>query len=102
MKYHNVLTTQNIRSIGYNKQQLDLIYDDYVCMNKIGKKPLNLELDKTYTFDEIKNKITKLYVNKSVNKKPMTTHVMNWYNVKKTSLLIDGKPINSYKILSYI
>lgn len=102
LKYHNVLTTQNIRSKGYNKKELDLIYDDYVCMNKMGKNPLNLELDKTYTFDEIKNKITILYVNKSVNKKPMTTHVMNWYNVKKTSLLIDGKPINSYKILSYI
>ncbi len=86
-RYLSVLSYDRLSANGYNKQRLEKEYSDILFLkNNDFKTYLSLEVNKSYSVDDLKCKIQSFYDINGVNKKAKTTDLDIFYEYKKTSL----------------
>lgn len=99
-KYHRVISPSNIASSGYNMKLLDSMYDDIMLLKNIKNNPLNLTENTVYELSYIKDKLWKLYIDNSIDKKPKTSDLDYWYDTKKSTVLKNNSTTTGIKIIS--
>lgn len=98
-KYHGVISPQNITSASYSMKKLDEMYDNITILRRIKDNPFNLEVNKTYTCDEIRTHIEKLFLTNQVTKIPKLTEMKNWYEYKPSTIMMNGNRTHAIKII---
>jgi hypothetical protein len=86
-RYLSVLSYDRLSANGYNKQRLEKEYSDILFLkNNDFRAYLSLEVNKSYSVDDLKCKIQSFYDNNGVDKKAKTTDLGIFYEFKNTKL----------------
>ena len=86
-KYLSVLSYDRLTANGYNKQRLEKEYSDILFLkNNDFKTYLSLEVNKSYSVDDLKCKIQSFYDTNGMNKKAKTNDLDIFYEFKNTKL----------------
>ena len=104
-RYVDVLGIDKIRAVGFHKTKLTNAYNLQVKFNQSNqliKESLNgLRVGNRYTIKKVLEELKKAYNDAGVKKKPVSTDIKNYFNVKNAWLIDEfGSRCKGYEIIS--
>ena len=97
--YINLLGFEKIRSLGYQRSELEKFISD---MNKLQTNSITslFQVGSKYSKAQIKEMLREFYTTNNITKTPKASDLEDYYNLKSCQFMENGKKVNGFLILS--
>ena len=96
------LTVQNINSCNKSIERINELAEACRKLEDLSEDLINflkVEVGQIYPSAELKTKIQNYYENNGIPKKAKGTDISQWFEIKKSSTIIDGIKVNALKLI---
>ena len=96
------LTVQNINSCNKSIERINELAEACRKLEDLSEDLINflkVEVGQIYPSAELKTKIQNYYDNNGIPKKAKGTDISQWFEIKKSSTIVDGIKVNALKLI---